>query len=322
MELNRRSLLAVAAALPLQTLVLGRAAAVPTVAPATTPAVRYTMVTFTNNSQIDLYVYESADATTFQLLRGAAYRPPGADPSTPATDPTDRGSLLRDPSLFRHEDGSYYVVHTTAWDGNSLGFARSDDLLTWTHLYDYEVPIPDVRHAWAPEWFRDPSGRIAVLVSLNTGAGFTPHVMTAADPELRTWTTPTPLAGLNPNPGTELGYIDTTVVHHLGRYYAFVKNEQTKFVELAVADQLDGPYTFEQTGDWAGWGGPREGQCVIPLPNGGWRIFLDAYNLDDPTQGSYLYSDSYADFTGWTRPEPLPGVSGFIRHGTVLAEYR
>ncbi|MEV6279297.1 family 43 glycosylhydrolase [Nocardia sp. NPDC051832] len=321
MELNRRALMAWAAALPLQGLVIGRAAGAPVV-PATTPAVRYTMVSFTNNSQIDLYVYESVDATTFQLLKASAYRPPGADPATPATEPTDIGPLLRDPSVLRHENGRYYLVYTTGWEGSSLGFACSDDLSHWTHMYDYQVELPGVRHAWAPEWFVDPSGQVTVLVSLHTGAGFTPHLMTATDGEVSSWTPLTPVEGLGPNPGAENGYIDTTVVHHLGRYYAFVKNELTKFVELAVADHLAGPYTVERTGDWAGWGGPREGQCVIRLPNGGWRIYLDAYNLDDPRQGVYLYSDSFDDFAVWTVPQALPGVSGTIRHGTVLAEFR
>ncbi|WP_228539501.1 glycoside hydrolase [Nocardia sp. XZ_19_385] len=321
-ELNRRSLMALAAGLPLHALLCGRATGAPMVAPATTPALRYTMVAFTNNSQIDLYVYESADATTFQLLKASAYQPPGADPATPATDPTEMGPLLRDPSLFRSANGRYYLVYTTAWDGDTLGFACSDDLSNWTHMYDYRVPVSDVRHAWAPEWFLDPSGQVNVLVSLNTGAGFTPHLMTATDTQLSVWTPPTPLDGLAPSPGSENGYIDTTVVHHHGRYYAFVKNELTKFVELAVADQLAGPYTVEWTGDWAGWGSPREGQCVIRLPHGGWRIYLDAYNLDDPRSGRYLYSDSIDDFTEWTLPQPLPAVSGTIRHGTVLAELR
>ncbi|WP_067546347.1 family 43 glycosylhydrolase [Nocardia crassostreae] len=303
MELSRRSVLALAAGLPLPLVVSGRAQGAPTAAPAVEPSVRYTMTAFTNASETDLYVYESTDATTFQPVRGPAYTPPGG--------------LLRDPSLIRHKDGRFYLTYTTGWEGQPIGFARSDDRINWAHLYDYQVKVPGVTSTWAPEWFVDPGGEVSVLVSLSDGYRFTPHLMTATDAELRSWTPLTPMAGLAAKDDVGYGYIDTTVVHHLGRYYAFTKNESTKYLELAVAEQLGGRYSFVQTDDWAGWGTPREGQSVIRLPDGGWRIFFDAYN-----DGKYYFSDSRDDFRTWAPPAELPGLSGTVRHFTVLAESR
>lgn len=47
--------------------------------------------------------------------------------------------------------------------------------------------------------------------------------------------------------------------------------------------------------------------------------FLYSY-LDGFDRGIYLYSDSN-DLYNWTAPKELPGgLSGFIRHGTVLKQ--
>ncbi|WP_280261512.1 glycoside hydrolase family 43 protein [Nocardia wallacei] len=297
-SIDRRGMLGLAVGLPLS-LTLGRGAAAQ---PA--PGLRYTLTGFTNSSESDLFVYESADATRFSLLRARAYTPPTG--------------LMRDPCLLRHVDGAYYITYTTGWEGNTIGFARSTDRATWTHLYDYTVPIDGVTSTWAPEWFVDSRGGVNVIVSLSDGYRFTPHLMTATDAGLRSWTALTPVAGLAPAPDDPdaFGYIDTTIVQVGRRYVAFTKNETTKLIELAVADAVTGPYTFVATGDWAGWGAPREGQSVTALPGGGWRIYFDAY-----TEGRYLYSDSLDGFRTWTAPTELPGLSGTVRHVTVLREH-
>ncbi|MEV0250827.1 glycoside hydrolase family 43 protein [Nocardia sp. NPDC050712] len=292
----RRSVLTWAVALPL-------AAGLPARATAAETSMRYTMTAFTTGSEHDLYVYESSDATAFELVRGRAYRPPTG--------------VMRDPSVFRHGDGAYYLAYTPSGSGNSIGFARSTDRVSWTHLYDYPMPVPRIEACWAPEWFVDVDGRVSVLVSLGDGCRFTPYLITATDAALRSWTAPAPLAGLVPAPLDLLaiGYIDTTLVRVEDRYYAFVKNESTKFIELAVASNPLGPYTFLGVGDWAGWGAPREGQSLVPLPEGGWRVYFDAY-----TEGKYFYSDSHDQFRTWTAPTELPGLSGTIRHATVFPE--
>ncbi|MFI7003297.1 glycoside hydrolase [Nocardia sp. NPDC050175] len=308
---SRRSALALAAGLPLSLLALKHAAAAG-------PVVRYTMTSFTNDSESDLYVYESTDATNFQLLRGPAYSPPSG--------------LLRDPSLFRHVDGVYYLTYTTGWEGQTIGFARSTNRVDWQHMYDYPTQVGafNVTSSWAPEWLVDAQDRVNVIVSLSDGCRFTPHLMTATDPTLRSWTPLTPLAGLGPAPGyvtpTDhkicetsgygFGYIDTTIVHTNGFYVAFTKNETSKLIELAVARAPLGPYIFVATGDWANWGAPREGQCVIPMPNGGWRIYFDDYDENNPR---YFYSDS-PNLRTWTPPTELPNLSGTVRHFTVLPE--
>lgn len=264
---------------------------------------RYTMTVFRADSDTTLSVYESVDGTLFTPVAEHAYTPPTG--------------LVRDPSVLSHTDGWYYLTYTMAGDATSIGLARSRDRISWTAM----APVPmlvlgGLEGAWAPAWYVDAAGRVGIVVSLTWGHGFTPHLLVPLGAGLSAWTPPIPLLGLSPGGPDSLGYIDTELVRLGGRVYAFVKNEDTKLVELAVADNPLGPYSFVAKGDWAGWGGPREGQSVVTLPDGGHRIYLDAY-----TEGRYLYSDSYDGFRTWSAPTELPGLSGVVRHGTVLAEF-
>jgi hypothetical protein len=258
---------------------------------------RYTMTAFTNSSESNMYVYEANDATGYRLLRGPAFTPPSG--------------LIRDPSIMRHTDGFYWIVYTTNWNGNTIGFARSTDRVNWTFVRNHTIGLSNISQTWAPEWFKDTDGSISIVFSLqfgNTG-GFRPYRITATNSALTAFSAPAVLGGIQPN------YIDTFIVKIGSTYHAFAKNETTKFIEYATATSFTGPYTMRRTGNWAGFGGPNEGQALVPLDNGGWRIYFDAY-----TAGRYYYADSYDGFNTWTAPAQIPGLSGFARHFTVLKE--
>ncbi|AOS61054.1 glycoside hydrolase family 43 protein [Actinoalloteichus hymeniacidonis] len=259
------------------------------------PQSEYVFTTFTYDSESDLHIYRSSDALNFEAPAGPAYTP--------------SDSLLRDPSIIRHRDGRYYVVHTTGWDTTNFAIAVSNDLQSWQHLTTVSVPVAGIHNTWAPEFFVDPvNGSVNVIVSLGAEyrSSFRPYLFTALDSSLRRWGPPAALPGIEPN------YIDTFVTYHQGEYHAFAKNETDKRIEHAVAPRLGGPYEFVQTGDFAGWG-RAEGPAITELPDGRYRIYMDAYTSD-----RFLYSDS-ADLYEWTAPRELPGgLSGFVRHGTVL----
>jgi hypothetical protein len=286
---------------------------------------RYTMVAFSNSSARDMDVYESTDGLEYRMVRKSAYRPPTG--------------YVRDASIFRHTDGWYYVTYTTA-DGANIGFARSRDRITWNFLYNWPVPLccaflpgtgdgrgfgsssgpgssgsagssdgpslsPFTTKAWAPEWFVE-GGRVNVILSMSTGGGFVPYVMTALDPGLRMWSPPVPLLSIGAD------HIDTTVIKVGPTYHAFTKNETKKFIQHAVAASLLGPYRFVPPGNW---GLLVEGPAVVQLPNGAWRMYLDAYR-----NGRYLYSDSTDGMRTWTPVKQIPGISGTVRHIGVMRE--
>src|SRR2546428_13541795 len=83
--------------------------AVPPVASAAGPVPHYLMTAFTNQSESNMYVYDSANATSFTQVRANAYTPPAG--------------LIRDPSVIRHTDGNYYIAYPTTWTGDPIGFA-------------------------------------------------------------------------------------------------------------------------------------------------------------------------------------------------------
>ncbi len=257
----------------------------------------FLMSAFMATSQNKLSLFTSADGVTFTSLGSEVYQPPK--------------DLLRDPSIVRAEEGLYYIAYTTNWAGSTFGIAKSADLRNWTHVAAVPVRLAGVSNVWAPEWFRDSDGSLKLVVSLSksgTPGPFAAYYVKALDAGFTKFSDPVPMRGLENN------FIDSFVIRHDGRYVAFTKNETTKFIELATAPSLDGPWTLDKTGDWAGWGAPSEGQALVPIP-GGWRIYFDDY-----TSKRYWYSDSLDGLKTWTPKKELGGVSGTVRHFTVISE--
>ena len=262
----------------------------------------YLMSAFMATSQNTLSLFRSEDGVTFTSLASEAY--------TPARE------LLRDPSIMRAADGLYYIAYTTNWSGQTFGIAKSPDLRHWTHVADVKVPLAGLSNVWAPEWFQDVDGRWHLIVSLSRGGTegpFGAYLISPQDESFSRFADPQPMQGLEGNT------IDTFVIRHEGRYVAFVKNETTKLIELASAERLSGPWTYQRRGDWAGWGGPSEGQSLAPIRDAqgraGWRIYFDDY-----TTKRYWYSDSFDGLQTWSPKRELGGVSGTVRHFTVIAE--
>ncbi|PWK83837.1 glycosyl hydrolase family 43 [Lentzea atacamensis] len=261
------------------------------------PVPHYLMTAFTNSSESNMYVYDSANATGFTQVRANAYTPPTG--------------LIRDPSVIRHTDGYYYIVYTTNWTGDTIGFARSADYVSWTFVRNVRVGLNGATGStWAPEWFKDSDGSVHVIFSASTtgtAGQFRPYRITATNPDLSAWTSPVAL-------GIPANYIDSFVVKAGGTYHNFLKNETTKYIEHATATSLNGPWTFVGTGNWAGWGAGLEGPAITRLPDGRWRIYFDQYG-----QRRYFYADS-ANLTTFGAKVELPGLSGTARHFTVLRE--
>ncbi len=261
------------------------------------PAPHYLMTAFTNSSESNMYVYDSANATNYSLIRANAYTPPSG--------------LIRDPSIMRHTDGYYYIVYTTNWTGNTIGFARSADHVTWTFLRNVTVGLNGATGStWAPEWFKDTDGSVNVIFSASstgTAGQFQPYKITATNADLSAWSARTAI-------GIPANHIDTFVVKSGNTYHAFAKNETTKYIEHATAGSLTGPWTFTGTGNWAGWGSGLEGPALVQLPNGSWRLYFDQYSA-----GRYYYADS-SNLNTWSAKTELPGLSGSVRHFTVLRE--
>jgi hypothetical protein len=241
----------------------------------------------------DLRIYTSNDALNFTLLYDTGF-----------TGPT---GFLRDPSIMKNTDGKFYVAFTTpptlgcCGPESSFGIASSANLKDWTNVATVPCGVPGTKNTWAPEWFKDTDGSVYAIVNVD---GKT-YSYKAMDATMTTFAAPTWI-GIGP------GYIDTFILTIGSTYHAFTKNSAT-YVEHATATNLQGPWTFVGTNDWAGWGPHKEAPALILLPTGTWRFYTDAGST-----GHEMYSDSADVFQTWTAPQTLPGVGDDISHGTVI----
>lgn len=267
------------------------------------PGQRFLISAFAATSQNQLSLFSSKDGSTYTALHSEVWQPPLG--------------LLRDPSITRMADGCWAIVYTTGWSGSTFGVARSCKLNDWQHVADVPVALPGVSNVWAPEWFRDDDGSLSVIVSLSkngTGGPFAAYRLQPSKPDFSAFGAPQLLRGLETrNP------IDTFIVKEGGRYIAFTKHETTKLIERAWAEKIDGPWTYDRTGNWAGFGGTLEGQALVRIVDEqgrpGWRLHADSY-MDK----RYVYSDSFDGLNTWTARREIVGASGSARHFTVLAE--
>jgi len=264
-------------------------------------ATRYVFTTFYGDAAADekLSVYTSTDGLAFKLLSDTGYGGPTG--------------VLRDPSIMRHTDGKYYVAYTLqSWTTNSMNFgiANNTDLEKWTFVVEVPAGVTNAHDTWAPEWFKDTDG-VHLIVNIDTlgnDSDFRSYDFKATSDDLKSWDPPVAL-DIGPN------NIDTFVVKSGATYHAFSKNETTKYIEHATASSFHGPWTWVGKNDWAGWGSGKEGIALFQLDDGTWRMFLDCYG-----GCGFLYADS-ADLDAWTATKTVPGgLSGTVRHGTVLRE--
>lgn len=260
------------------------------------PSYPYIFANFNDAAAVSsLMIYTSNDALNFTLLLDTGYGGPTGN--------------LRDPSIMKHTDGIFYIVHTTPPSGTgccgaetSFNVAKSADLKNWTTVTQVPCGVANTTNVWAPEWFKDSDGSLHVLVSVDQKTyRYEPTDNTFTKWSAGTW------IGIGP------GYIDTFMVKLGTTYHAFTKHESVTYVEHATSTSLDGPWNFIGSNDWAGWGNHKEAPCLIQLANGNWRFYADAGSA-----GHEMYSDSTDTFATWTKPVTLPGVGNNISHGTVI----
>jgi hypothetical protein len=73
--------------------------------------------------------------------------------------------LMRDPFLALGRDGLFHLVWTAGWRGRGIGYAFSEDLVTWSSQQFIEVMAiePDTQNCWAPEIFWDDTPQAYII---------------------------------------------------------------------------------------------------------------------------------------------------------------
>jgi hypothetical protein len=276
--------------------------------PATTA---YLFAYFVKNGEDGLHLAASADGTTFEALNeGRSYLTPLVGES----------KLMRDPCLLRGPDGTFHLVWTTAWEGKTIGYASSPDLIHWSEQRALPVMAqePGTRNCWAPEiaydeakkqflifWATTVTGKfIETLVSEEKGYNHRIYSTTTKD---FSSFTPTKLFY---EPGFNV--IDATLLKANQRFYLIVKDETRvpikKNLRLASSADIEGPYTDLSapfTRDWV------EGPTAIKIGDST-MVYYDCYR--EKHYGAVRSRDlkTWEDIT-----DKIKFPAG-ARHGTVI----
>lgn len=242
---------------------------------------------------MDLFL--TYDGKTLRKVNAASLGYNGPGNSQPSVVPA---LGVRDPSLI-YWRGRFYLAYSVGFDYNYVGLAVSDDLVKW---YDLGTPQPansirpatgsglsfatasrpNTKLAYAPRWFVHPTTDalyLEVSLSDNIDPSQQTHYMVsrkllAAVPSGNTadWEDVVSF-------GYGFNYIDGSTAFEGGRFYHFVKNETTKYIEKFENTVYGSGSGWTKTGadNWSGWGAGLEAPRLAQF-NGLWHIFLDPFN--------------------------------------------
>ena len=266
---------------------------------------------FRNNGEDGLHMAASEDGLRWRVLHG------GKSLLTPKVG---ESKLMRDPSITRGPDGTFHMVWTTSWEGRSLGYASSKDLVNWTAQRVISNTLEgDIVNSWAPELFYDAPSKEFVMVWASTVKGRFPETQGKGNREynhrqyiirtrdFETFTKPE----LFLDPGFQV--IDAAIFRHGKRYAVVAKNETltppAKYLFLAFADSLHGPWSRPSESisgnEWA------EGPTPVRI-GAWWYIYFDKYR--DHRYGVIRSKD----LTHWEDLSQQLAFPEGARHGTVF----
>ena len=272
---------------------------------------------FRDNGQDGFYLATSIDGLVWTELHE----------SKPLLKPTvGENKLMRDPSILQAPDGTFHMVWTTSWQGNTLGYASSQDLIHWIPQREIR-PFADskgILNCWAPELYYDEPTKEFWIIWASTIEGKFPQTAGSGSRDYnhrlyaihtRNFQTFTP-ARLFYDPGFQV--IDGAVFRDGNRYAMIAKNETEKPVAaknlfLAFADKLDGPWS--KAGNPIS--GPKWAEGPTPIRVGDyWYIYFDRYR--DHAWGALRSKN----LIGWEDVSSRLHMPAGARHGTAFRTQR
>ncbi len=231
---------------------------------------------FRGNGEDGLHLATSAEGLRWRVLNeGRSFLQPLVGES----------KLMRDPSIARGPDGVFHMVWTTSWQGRSLGYASSKDLVTWSAQRVISNQLAgEIVNSWAPELFYDSASKQFLIVWASTVKGKFPETAAQGNREynhrlyairtsdFQTFSNPE----LFFDPGFQV--IDAAIFRDGKRYVMVAKNETltppAKYLFLTFADSLNGPWSKPSPpisgNEWA------EGPAPVRA-GAWWHIYFDKY---------------------------------------------
>ena len=279
------------------------------------PDPSYVFAYFIGNGEDGLHLAWSRDSLAWEALGGGkSYLKPEVGES----------KLMRDPCILRGPDGTFHMVWTTSWEGKTIGYASSRDLVQWSEQKAVAVMAhePETQNCWAPEVIWDGKARHFLIFWSATILGRFPETqLSGSRPNRnhRIYSTTTKdfvsfsTARLHYDSGFNV--IDATMVPDGRRWLMFLKNETEKpkaekNIRLVRAETPDGPFSPPSppiTGDyWA------EGPTAIKVGDF-WQVYFDKYR---ERRYGMVRSRDLRTWEDWSDKVSFPDGA---RHGTALA---
>ena len=193
---------------------------------------------------------------------------------------------IRDPYIFRCEDGSYRMLATDmksslGWSSNrNIISAKSYDLINWTDVTLIEVAnkYPSMMgsdRAWAPQAIYVPEKDTYMIYWANHSdeTGNRTIMYYAYSHDLKKFDTD-PALLFAPENGDSA--IDSDIIFKNGKYYMYYKNETNKRIYLATSSNAAGPYSEIKQISEGTMG--VEGPNIYNIPGTDrWLLMSDAY---------------------------------------------
>jgi hypothetical protein len=213
------------------------------------------------------------------------------------------------------------MVWTDSWDGQTIGYASSKDLIHWSP--QQAIPVmraePTALNSWAPEVHYDPANSNFIIFWSSTIPGKFPETADTGDGKYNHriyCTTTTDFQTFTPtrlyfDPGFET--IDATIIPVADRFCLIVKDETLKPVKknlrLAWSSSMTGPFTDVSAPFTPAW---VEGPTAIQIGTD-YLVYFDCYR--DHHYGAMKTSD----FKTWQDITDQISFPPGSRHGTVIA---
>lgn len=231
---------------------------------------------------------------------------------------------VRDPYIFKGEDGYYYMIATDmqsslGWNSNrNLISWRSEDLINWTDETIIKInntcsATMNTTRAWAPQAIWDPErGEYMIYFALCSNATNGRTIMYYAySPDMKTLSTDPELL-FAPSNGNSA--IDADIIYHEGKYHMFFKDETSGGIKLTTSDKLTSGYSYTRSKLVSPEGLAVEGSSTYELIDGsGWLLISDAY-----TSGYFVMAHSEDMKNFETLKQGKYGFNFTPRHGSII----
>ena len=237
----------------------------------------------------------------------------------PLLKPAVGQNIMRDPSIIRDKEGTFHLVWTIAWRGDTgFGYARSKDLVNWSE--QWRIPAMDniysTQNVWAPEWFYDDERDLYMVIyaSCVVDGGFdvgiedeknNHRLYCVTTRDFETFSEPV----LFYDPG--FSCIDATLVKRGENDYVMVVKDNTRpnrNIKVAFSEHAAGPYGPASEPFTEGF---CEGPSVAKVGDS-YYIYYDAYR-------NFAYeavrTDDFRTFADASREVSVPNGH---KHGTIF----